>query len=284
MISFNFPNWEIHNAKDPIGFVVYPSRKMKAYKLRALSGKYFVIKEGRTYEGIFELDPTKAFLFGKTPVYLFDSRNCLPIDATLVNELSKFSKKNNLGKIKEKDRDHGVMLKALTEKIPVLENAIEQLKTILKKRQEKTLKTIEEIGQPEGLTPKETGFIITNNLAGRDLLTPDEKAKLDQDLGLGKMDYTGLISYLKDRDILRVSSPMELNVQMFLDDFGGYNPEQMASFLDRLRRDEKGLKQMTSIPIKSWIPASLVMALLIGGAIAVMILVQNSGALTGILP
>lgn len=274
----------MHNAKDPIGLIIYPSRKMKAYKLRALSGKYFVIKEGRTYEGIFELDPTKAFLFGKTPVYLFDSRNCLPIDATLVNELSKFSKKNNLGKIKQKDRDHGVMLKALTEKIPVLENAIEQLKTILKKRQEKTLKTIEEIGQPEGLTPKETGFIITNNLAGRDLLTPDEKAKLDQDLGLGKMDYTGLISYLKDRDILRVSSPMELNVQMFLDDFGGYNPEQMASFLDRLRRDEKGLKQMTSIPIKSWIPASLVMALLIGGAIAVVVLMQNSGALTGILP
>lgn len=284
MISFTFPQWEMHNAKDPIGLIIYPSRKMKAYKLRALSGKYFVIKEGRTYEGIFELDPTKAFLFGKTPVYLFDSRNCLPIDATLVNELSKFSKKNNLGKIKQKDRDHGVMLKALTEKIPVLENAIEQLKTILKKRQEKTLKTIEEIGQPEGLTPKETGFIITNNLAGRDLLTPDEKAKLDQDLGLGKMDYTGLISYLKDRDILRVSSPMELNVQMFLDDFGGYNPEQMASFLDRLRRDEKGLKQMTSIPIKSWIPASLVMALLIGGAIAVVVLMQNSGALTGILP
>ena len=121
----------MHNAKDPIGLIIYPSRKMKAYKLKALSGKYFVIKEGRNFEGIFELDPTKAFLFGKTPIYLFDSRNCLPIDATLVNELSKFSRKNNLGKIKTKDREHGVMLKNLTEKIPVLDTAIEQLKGIL---------------------------------------------------------------------------------------------------------------------------------------------------------
>ena len=282
-MSFNFPNWEIHNAKDPIGFMIYPSRKIKAYKLRALSGKYFVIKEGRTFEGIFELDPTKALLFGKTPIYIFDSRNCSPIDPLLVHELGLFSKKNNLSKIKQKDKEHGTILNDLASRIPLLEDCITQLKDILKKRQEKVLRTIQEVGQPEGLTPKETGFIITNSLASRDLISPQDKAKLDQDIALGKMDYTGLISFLKDRDILRISTPMELNAQMFLDDFGGYNPEQMASFLDRLRRDEKGLKQMTSIPIKSWIPASLVMALLIGGAIAVVVLVQNSGAMSGFL-
>jgi len=98
---------------------------------------------------------------------------------------------------------------------------------------------------------------------------------------MGKMDYNQLIAYLKKRELVEVSTPIELNTQMFLNDFGGYNPEQLASFVDRLRRDERGLRSMTSIPVKSWMPAGLVMALLIGGAIAFMIVLQSSGQIEG---
>jgi hypothetical protein len=95
------------------------------------------------------------------------------------------------------------------------------------------------------------------------------------------MDYNQLIAYLKKRELVEVNTPIELNTQMFLNDFGGYNPEQLASFVDRLRRDERGLRSMTSIPVKSWMPAGLVMALLIGGAIAFMIVLQSSGQIEG---
>jgi hypothetical protein len=288
MISFSFPQWEIHNSKDPIALIIYPSRKMIAYKLKPLGGKYFVIKDGRKFEGIFELDPTKSYHFGKTPMYVFDSRNCLPIDGVIVNELSKFSKKNRLGKIERKEIEQGGVLRELLKKIPKLEDAINVLLDKTKQRKEKIKKVVSDIGNPENIPTNELGYILTNYLVQNDLLSPEEKGKLDHELTIGKIDYNELIALLKVRDIVTVNTPIELNVQMFLDDFGGYNPEQLASFVDRLRRDEKGLRNMTSTPVKNWIPAGVIMALLIGGAIAFMIVLQSTGQIgdmfSGMMP
>ena len=80
MFSFSFPNWEIHQSKEPVAIIMFPSRKQKEYKLRVLSGKYFYVIDGKKFQGIFELDPTKCYYSKNTPVYYFDSRNCLPFD------------------------------------------------------------------------------------------------------------------------------------------------------------------------------------------------------------
>ena len=77
-----------------------------------------------------------------------------------------------------------------------------------------------------------------------------------------------------------ITSPLDTTVTSFLSDFGGYNPDQMASFVSMLSNDDKGLKQMTSIPIKTWMPASVIMALLIGGSIAMIVLLNNAGSFT----
>ncbi len=288
MISFSFPQWEMHNSKDPIALIIYPSRKMIAYKLKPLGGKYFVIKDGRKFEGIFELDPTKSYHFGKTPMYVFDSRNCLPIDGVIVNELSNFAKKNQLGKIKRTEIEQGSTLRELLKKIPKMDDAINVLLEKTSKRKEKIKKVVAEIGNPENVPTQELGYVLTNYLVQNDLLSSEEKGKLDNELNIGKIDYNELIAILKIRDIVTVNTPIELNVQMFLDDFGGYNPEQLASFVDRLRRDEKGLRHMTSTPVKSWMPAGIIMALLIGGSIAFMIVLNSSGQIGdmfgGILP
>jgi hypothetical protein len=281
LISFSFPQWEIHNSKDPIALLIHPSRKMQAYKLKTLGGKYFVIKEGRKFEGIFELDPTKAYHFGKTPMYIFDSRNALPIDAILVNEIARFAKTNNLAKVEPKDVEQASAIRELLKKIPKLEDAVNVVIDNTLKRKKKIENVISEIGNPEDIETRDLGFILTNYLIQNDLITHDEKGRLDNDLTMGKMDYNQLIAYLKKRELVEVNTPIELNTQMFLNDFGGYNPEQLASFVDRLRRDERGLRSMTSIPVKSWMPAGLVMALLIGGAIAFMIVLQSSGQIEG---
>ena len=149
-------------------------------------------------------------------------------------------------------------------------------------KQQKIEKVVAEIGNPEDIETQDLGFILTNYLIQNDLITHDEKGRLDNDLSMGKMDYNQLIAYLKKRELVEVNTPIELNTQMFLNDFGGYNPEQLASFVDRLRRDEKGLRSMTSVPVKSWMPAGLVMALLIGGAVAFMIVLQSSGQIEGL--
>ena len=118
MISFTFPIWEIHNSKDPIAIIQYPSRKQKEYKLKLLSGKYFFIQDGKKFQGLFELDPTKAYFSGNTPIYYFDSRNCMPLDWKIANEIVKFAKTNSLTRIKQKDLKHSKMLRDARKKDP----------------------------------------------------------------------------------------------------------------------------------------------------------------------
>jgi hypothetical protein len=283
MLSFSFPVMEIHNSKDPIALMVYPSRKIKAFKLRPLSGKYFYIREGKAYKGIFELDPTKAYHFGKTPCYVFDSRNCLPMDAILVNELNNFSKTNNLTKIKRKDVDHAGRLREIASKVDLLDTAKRILNEQLLKRKETINKVVEEIGQPQDVEQEELGTILTNYLVSNDLITIEEKGELEHSLSIGKIDYNQLIGILKDRDTVRITAPIDLNTQTFLEDFGGYNPEQLANFTEYLTHIDKGLKSLTSVPVKSWMPASIIMALLIGGSIAFMVILNSAGDLGGML-
>ena len=125
MFSFSFPQWEIHNSKEPVAMMIYPSRKIQAYKLKPLGGQYFYIREGKKFKGIFELDQTKAYIMGgKTPVYFFDSRNCEPLDMLLVNELTTFSRKNLLHRVERKDIEHASMLHEILKKVPQIENCL----------------------------------------------------------------------------------------------------------------------------------------------------------------
>ena len=123
MLSFSFPHWEIHNSKEPVALLIHPTRKMQAYKMRSLGGKYFYVKEGRRFDGIFELDPVLAYHYGKTPVYVFDSRNSKPISPIMTNELAKWAKTNKLTTIKPKDKIHGDKLRKISEKTDTLESA-----------------------------------------------------------------------------------------------------------------------------------------------------------------
>ena len=281
MFSFSFPQWEIHNSKEPVAMMIYPSRKIQAYKLKPLGGQYFYIREGKKFKGIFELDQTKAYIMGgKTPVYFFDSRNCEPLDMLLVNELTTFSRKNLLHRVERKDIEHASMLHEILKKVPQIENALNILLEKTIKRKTKTEEAISELSKLGNVSTEQMGLVLTNYLLQKDLITPEEKGMLDADLEVGRIDFNKLVVILKERDVVRITSPLDTTVTSFLSDFGGYNPDQMASFVSMLSNDDKGLKQMTSIPIKTWMPASVIMALLIGGSIAMIVLLNNAGSFT----
>ena len=281
MFSFSFPQWEIHNSKEPVAMMIYPSRKIQAYKLKPLGGQYFYIREGKKFKGIFELDQTKAYIMGgKTPVYFFDSRNCEPLDMLLVNELTTFSRKNLLHRVERKDIEHASMLHEILKKVPQIENALNILLEKTIKRKTKTEEAISELSKLGNVSTEQMGLVLTNYLLQKDLITPEEKGMLDADLEVGRIDFNKLVVILKERDVVRITSPLDTTVTSFLSDFGGYNPDQMASFVSMLSNDDKGLKQMTSIPIKTWMPASDIMALLIGGSIAMIVLLNNAGSFT----
>ena len=289
MFSLSFPQWEIHNSKEPVCMMIYPSRRIQAYKMKPLGGQYFYIKEGRKFKGIFELDQTKAYIMGgKTPVYFFDSRNCMPIDIKLTHTLTEFSRKNTLHKVERKDINHAHMLHEILKSVPMLDNALNVLMDKTLRRKKKTEEAIAELSKVEGVPNAEMGYVLTNYLLQNDLISPEEKGQLDADLDVGRIDFNKLIIILKERDVVRITTPLDTTVTSFLADFGGYNPDQMASFVNMLSNDDRGLKQMTSVPIKTWMPASVIMALLIGGSIAMIVLLNNmqafEGAFSGMLP
>ena len=288
MISFSFPVWEIHSSKEPVAIIQYPSRKQKEYKLRVLAGKYFYIRDGAKFEGIFELDPTKAYYSGNTPIYYFDARNCRPLDWKIGHELVKFAKKNDLTRIKHKDVNHSKMLRSIMQATPDPLSSISQLKDMVLGRKNQINETMDEFNKKVAETapqqqPSEStmGYILTNYLLQKNLITPDEKGIIDAKVKRGEMTLDGLVAELRDKEVINISEPFTREEELYLEDYGGYNPTQLTAFIRSLLQLDRGLKTMTSIPLKSWMPAGIIMALLIGGSIAAMVLFNNMGQFAG---
>lgn len=281
MISFTFPVMEIHSSKEPIAIIQFPSRKQKEYKIRALGGKYCYVKD-KSFEGVFELDPTRAYYSGNTPIYYFDSRNAKPIDWVLGNELVKFAKRNGLTKIEHKDAIHSKMLRTILKDTPDLKQALRILDEKILKRKTEINDTLDEFNQKLSETPSESqpdtaamGYMLTNYLVQKNLMTTEEKGLMDAEIARGEMTLEALIAKLRDKEIVTIREPFTRDVELYLEQFGSYNPTQLAGFVDRLRQVDKGLKTMTSVPLKSWMPAGIIMAILIGGSIAAMVLFNN---------
>lgn len=291
MISFSFPSMEIHNSKEPIAIIQFPSRKQKEYKLRVLGGKYFYIKDGKKFEGIFELDPTKAYYSGNTPIYYFDSRNCRPFDWKIGNELVKFAKRNSLTQIKQKDKTHSKMLRDITAKTQDPLSAVTLFKEKILGRKKEIDDTLLEFNKKVSETPEQQqpseqdkGYILTNYLLQKGLISAEEKGIVDAKVKRGEMTLEGLMATLREKEIISIAEPFTREEELYLEDYGGYNPTQLTAFVRSLLQLDKGLKTMTSIPLKSWMPAGIIMAILIGGSIAVVVLSSNMGQIGGMLP
>ena len=293
MLSFTFGDMEIHHSKEPVAFIMYPSRQIKAYKLRVLSGKYFYVSDVKKFHGLFEIDPRRSYHYGgKVPIYFYDSRSIMPIDPVIVNQLSKFAKKHKLVQVTQTERSHSMMLTDILKTIPDKALALKELKNRVDDRKQGITDALHQFQENLAKTPSEQlppdeklGSILTNYLVEKGLINDAEKGQIDDGVAKGSLNINMLIARLRDKEILKITEPMAQDVHTFLQDFSASNPEQLASFVAGLRRLDKGVKQMTSIPIKQWMPAGIIMAVLIGGSIAGMILFQNvPGGLSGILP
>ena len=253
-----------------------------------MAGKYFYIRDGAKFEGIFELDPTKAYYSGNTPIYYFDARNCRPLDWKIGHELVKFAKKNDLTRIKHKDVNHSKMLRSIMQATPDPLSSISQLKDMVLGRKNQINETMDEFNKKVAETapqqqPSEStmGYILTNYLLQKNLITPDEKGIIDAKVKRGEMTLDGLVAELRDKEVINISEPFTREEELYLEDYGGYNPTQLTAFIRSLLQLDRGLKTMTSIPLKSWMPAGIIMALLIGGSIAAMVLFNNMGQFAG---
>lgn len=290
---------EIAGGKEPIAIVFLSSRRFSAYKIKPI-GQYFILKSS-AIRGLFEMDSRYVYFYNKTPVYFYDYRNPKPTDPIIVNELHQFAEKNALHKIKRTDvhlaaRLRGRMARNKTKsKDEViadqekegefvqkqLDDEIDLFIDDVRTKQEEKMKKYNESNKegepPESVTEQEVAYLLTQHLVRAKHIDENQKLLLDEQIRSGQMTFSGLIGDLRTKEILTVHEPISTDCQLFLDEFHAYDPAKLDTFVGELKNIDKGLKTMTSIPVKNWIPATVIMAIFIGASIAGIVIFQNIG-------
>jgi hypothetical protein len=297
LFSFGLPTMEIAGGKEPIAIVFLSSRRFAAYKIKPI-GQYFILKSS-AIRGLFEMDSRYVYFYNKTPVYFYDYRNPKPTDPIIVNELHQFAQKNALHKIKRTDvhlaaRLRGKLARGKTKDEAIeaqekegdmvqkqLDDEIDLFIDDVREKQEARMKEFEsrnkEGEQPSTLTEQEVAYMLTQHLVRTKHIDENQKMLLDEQLKSGQMTFAALIGDLRTKEVLTVHEPISTDCQLFLDEFHAYDPAKLDTFVGELKNIDKGLKTMTSIPVKNWIPATVIMAIFIGVSIAGVVIFQNLG-------
>lgn len=284
---------EIASGKEPMAFVFLGSRKFKIHVIKAF-GPYFILNTPQV-KGIYEMDSNFVFFYDKTPCYFYHYKNPKPLDPIVVGELNYFAIKNLLHKITRKDVKHGSMLRKMGQKNPekAKEKTIEQNKSTqdkidqsmnsffndLETREKDKMKNATQQNPYVPLNQDEVSYTLTNHLYSKELITADEKMLLDEDIRSGKMTFEELIDNLRDKEIVTVNTPISMDAERFLEAFHAYDPARVWNWVEKLATLDKRLKTMTSVPVKNWIPASIIMAIAIGGSIGFIVIINNLGAI-----
>ena len=299
LVSFSLPTMEIASGKEPVAIFFMPGRKLKVHALK-MYNDYFIIESKKT-RGIYQATGQPWF-YEKTPVFFFDYRNGKPMDPVLVHEVVQFAKKNKLNKVRRRDVRQGELLRRLQVVHKDKQTAQDQAEIHGNQYHDKVEasvgeffdmintqnKAAEEQHKPLDYTAEDYAFSLTVYLKDKGLLSSEECMLLEEKIRGGSLTFEQLVEDLKTKDFITIREPISIEAQNFLDDFHTYDPSRMSAFVDTLKKIDKGLKTMTSIPVKNWIPASLVLAISIGIIIGVMVLIQNwdmiSKGISHILP
>lgn len=265
-------------------------------------GKYFVIYT-KKLKGIFELKGAPNFI-GKTPIYQYDMRNTLPFDPILVNELNHYLTRNQLTKLKQKDKKHGSLLRTFMNKSKretkdeQLIEGQKELGAITKLNGKEMDEYIGEAinimqGQVEQiskeaqqqivLTPTQKSKFILKHLREQGVLDEVEHGTFIYKVENDMLNFEQLVDELKTMNIVQIAYPMNTSVEAILDDFGAQNPTELAGFIDDLRDSKKGLGTLTATPIKAFIPGSLVLSIGIIVIMAVVVIGQNPDIINNII-
>jgi hypothetical protein len=111
------------------------------------------------------------------------------------------------------------------------------------------------------------------------MIDDNEYADFTNKMTAGQLSFEMLVYELRERNIVTVSEPLDVNVEDFIQDLGAQNAPDLAGFVQDLRVSKKGLKDMTAMPVKSFMSAGIVFALLIGVPIALIVIAGNWSAI-----
>ena len=272
MLDLHFPDRTVKNSKKAIAFMLTPEG-IKIHYIKIIYTKFFLVKN----HGIFEVEQSKGIRYGKTTVYFFDTRSAKPIDLQVMKELSDFAYKNKLHRIQRKDVRHGDQLRQLIQKGKNTVEAITELKDVVIKKRGRINNIIDELQktQNESAEPvpeKVQGLVLVDALIRTRLIDKEDAEELKDNLIGNKITIVDLVERLRDMEKIDIQTPISVNAHRFLDDYHTYSPAEVDVFIDRAERLGSKMTKMGSPEVKNHMQAGLVFAVIVGGAIALMVL------------
>lgn len=291
LLSNTVPQIEIQMSNEPVAFVI-SGNQIKTYKI-INKGNYFIINERRT-RGIYTIKGTPLQM-GKTSIYFYHVEETNPIDPLMASELNKWVKTNQLTTVTPKDIKQGARLRILS-KIDSKVHPIQKLKSEEKNKLENIEKEMNEastrIQSTEEsirenydkniqLSPIRKSFILLDHLLETKQIDDKEYARLQQKLENYEINFDTLIEALHENHVLRVYEPLDLNVERWVNDLGAQNARELAGFVQDLRNNKKGLADMTSKPVQSFLSAGIILSIGIVALLAVVLIPQALPGITG---
>jgi len=291
MLSLSIPEMEIHMSNEPIALIITSEGYIKPFKIIA-RGRYFIVNT-RRFKGIYTVNNKYRLTWGKTPIYMYAAQETNPIDPVLVDLLNQYKKSNKLAQIKRKDIKHGSRLRILKTQMEASE-AIPRLIEEGSAKEDELLKTIDGVKgaiekRVEDLQKKhnknidvddeQKAYILLKHLKTGNMIDDTEYADFTNKMTANQLSFEMLVDELREKNIVTVSQPLDENVEDFIQDLGAQNAPDLAGFVQDLRVSKKGLKDMTAMPVKSFMSAGIVFALIIGVPIALIVVAGNWDAI-----
>ena len=272
MLNLHFPDKSMRNSKKAVA-IIHTPEGIKIHLVKIIYTKFFLIKN----HGIFEIDQTKGIRYGKTTLYFYDSRSAKPMDFNVMKELDDFAYNNKLNRIRRKDVRHGDKLRHIIDTGVKLKEGVILLKEYVEKKQKRINNTIDEVVSMSGkgvenIDETEQGFIIVESLIRAKLIPKEEAEVLQDDLRHGKVSLVDMIERLRESEKVDIHTPISMNAQRFLNDYHTYSPSEVDVFIDRAESLGGKMRKLGSPEIKNTIKAGMIFAIIVGGALAVLII------------
>ncbi len=255
---------------------------------------YFVVYTDKV-KGFFHIVDSRIKLMGgRVPTYYFTPHDMNNIDPQLVDEFERWADAQDLDEVKKKDIIHSDMLRGILKRKLKLKDAHEEMaersvkdmvgmENVIIEGQEAVQQLMSDNDKDKGQTHQypETwkADALVKYLRSKGVIDESIHNNLIYKIYNGVVNYGQLLEELRSMSVISITEPASLRVTRYLKDFGSQDPFAIINSIFSLKTNKKGLKGLTPVPVKSWIPGGTILA--IGLVVIFIVVLISNGTISG---
>lgn len=255
---------------------------------------YFVVYTDKV-KGFFHIVDSRIKLMGgRVPTYYFTPHDMNNIDPQLVDEFERWADNQELDEVKKKDIIHSDLLRGILKRKSKLTDAHDELK----ERSTNDLVAMENVlvegedavqqlmkqndtdkGKEHVYSEQWKSDALVKYLRSKGVIDEQIHNNLIFKIYNGVVNYGQLLEELRAMNVISITEPASLRVTRYIKDFGSQDPFAIINSIFSLKTNKKGLKGLTPVPVKSWIPGGTILA--IGLVVIFIIVLISNGTISG---